>query len=578
MFSLVAIHAQAAPTFSHDIAPLLDRYCVQCHRPGEAGPFSLLSYADAKSHATQIADLTRRRIMPPWLPEHGKGEFKDELRLTEAQIQTFADWAAAGEPEGSAAETPAPPKFTEGWQLGKPDLILEATKAFSLPASGTDIYWNFIFPVNIAAPRWVRAIEIRPGDKRLVHHANLYVDRARSARSQEKTPGAGFGGMEPVIERPVLEPDDGAFLYWKPGGKPYSEPDGLAWRLDPRSDLVLNTHMQPSGKPEQVRPSIGVYFTDKPRTRFPMLVQLEHDGALNIPAGAADFLVSDDFTLPMDAYILAIYPHAHNLGHVLEAYATLPGGNREWLIRIPNWDRNWEAVYRYEVPVLLPKGAVISMRFHYDNSAANIRNPHNPPQRVRAGNKVSDEMGHLWLQVLPAGSRDRRVELEEALLRHTLEKYPDDASAHLHLGGIRMAKLDAPGALTEFQSAVRLAPANAEAHNMFGSALAAVGRTTEAIAEFRIALKIRPDYQNARYDLARALIKAGKFDEAVAMFREVAAAYPKDAQVRNGLGELLYRQGKYAEALVEFNRAIALDPTFELAKKNRALTVEAGGK
>ncbi len=306
-----------------------------------------------------------------------------------------------------------------------------------------------------------------------------------------------------------------------------------------------------------------------------MLVQLEHDGALNIPAGAPDFLDADDFTLPMDAYILAIYPHAHNLGHVLEAYATLPGGSREWLIRIPNWDRNWEAVYRYKEPPLLPKGTVISMRFHYDNSAANIRNPHSPPQRVRAGNKVSDEMGHLWLQVLPAGPRDQRTDLETALLRHTLEKYPDDASAHLHLGGIKMAKLDAPGALTEFQSAVRSAPANAEAHNMLGSAMAAVGRTTEAIAEFRIALKIRPDYQNARYDLARALITAGKFDEAVAMFREVAAAYPKDAQVRNGLGELLYRQGKYSQALVEFDRAIALDPTFEMAKKNRDLAKEA---
>jgi Flp pilus assembly protein TadD len=495
--------------------------------------------------------------------------------LSDGQIQLFGDWAAHGAPEGPRDQTPPAPGFSEGWQLGKPDLILEASRAYSLPASGTDLYWNFIFPVNISAPRWVRAIEIRPGDKRLVHHANLYVDRSRSARRQEASPGAGFGGMEPVIERPVSEPDDGAFLYWKPGGPPYAEPDGLAWRLDPQSDLVLNAHMQPSGKSEQVRPSIGLYFTDKPRTQFPLLLQLEHDGAISIPPGDRDFLVSDDFKLPMDVNVLAVYPHAHNLGHLLEGYATLPDGTRRWLVRIPDWDRTWEAVYRYKEPVFLPKGSVISMRFHYDNSAANVRNSHDPPQRVRAGNKVSDEMEHLWLQVLPTGPHDRRMELQEALLHHRLEKYPADVSAHLHLGSILMARLDSRRALPELETAVRGAPRDAEARNMYGSALAAVGRVTEAIEQYRAALKIRPDYQNARYNLARSLIKAGKFDEAVGLFREVVAAFPKDAQARNGLGELLFRQGKYSEALAEFNRAIALDPTFELAKKNRELAIEA---
>jgi cytochrome c-type biogenesis protein CcmH/NrfG len=610
--------AAAPPTFSHDIAPIVYQYCAPCHRPGEAGPFPLLTYQDVKSHATQIADVTRRRFMPPWLPVNappGRGVFKDELRLTADQIQMIGEWAAAGAPEGSPSETPPMPAFTEGWQLGQPDLILEAPQAYSLPAQlpkgETDLYWNFIFPVNIPASRWVRAIEIRPGDKRLVHHANLYVDRSRSARQQEISPGAGFPGMDPVIERTIFEPDDGAFLYWKPGGIPYSEPDGMAWRLDPGSDLVLNAHMQPSGKPEQVRPSIGLYFTDKPRKQFPMLLDLERDGAINIPPGDRDFLIADDFKLPMDVYVLAIYPHAHNLGHVLEAYATLPAssasgkspsgksetgkppsppapraaspsgvaappGQRQWLIRIPNWDRNWEAVYRYKEPLFLPKNTVISMRFHYDNSAANVRNPHDPPQRVRAGNKVSDEMGHLWLQVLPAEPRDHRLELEEAAIRHTLEKYPKDARSHLHLGAIRLARLDAPGALAEFQTAVTLAPQNPEARNMAGSALQALGRVSEATDQFRLALKLRPDYQNARYNLARALIRAGKPDEAVGLFRQVVAAYPNDAQAHNGLGELLFRQGKFDEARAEFDRAIAIDPDFELAKKNRGLALNAG--
>jgi tetratricopeptide (TPR) repeat protein len=301
----------------------------------------------------------------------------------------------------------------------------------------------------------------------------------------------------------------------------------------------------------------------------------------------------------MDVYLLAIYPHAHNLGHLMEAYATLPNvgqghalpvgtaegksggtslatqsaakppGQREWLIRIPDWDRNWEAVYRYKEPMFLPKGTVISMRFHYDNSAANVRNPNNPPQRVHGGNRVRDEMAHLWLQVLPAGGRDRRLELEEAVIRHNLEKYPDDPAAHFHLGSIRLARLDAPGALTELQAALRIDPKNAETRNTAGSALLSVGRVSEAMDQFRLALELKPDYENARFNLARALIRAGKFGEAEDLFRKLVAVYPEDAQVHNVLGELLLRQGKNSEAVAEFDHAIALDPSFEAAKKNR---------
>jgi len=569
---LISLDAPAAPNFNHDIAPMVYQYCAPCHRPGEAGPFPLLTYTDVKKHARQIADVTERRFMPPWLPEPGHGDFADELRLSDAQIRTFAAWASAGAPEGPASEATSPPSFTEGWQLGPPDLILEASAAHKIPAAGNDIYWNFIFTAP-AAPgiHWVRAIEIRPGDKRLMHHANLYVDRSHSARAQEIAPGQGFPGMDPVIERSIFEPDDGHFLYWKPGGIPYSEPDGLSWRLDPGNDLVLNAHMQTTGKPESIRPSIGLYFTDKPQTRFPMLVQLEHDGAIDIPAGDRDFPVSDDFKLPLDVDVLAVYPHAHYLGHLLEGYATLPSGERKWLVRIPDWDRNWEAVYRYREPLFLPRGTTISMRFHYDNSSENIRNPNHPPKRVRAGNRTVDEMAHLWLQVLPRGNRDVRIELQEALVRHRLAKYPSDPAAHLNLGAIRMARLDPQAAAAELQTGVRLQPANPEGHNMLGSALAALGRGSDAIAQFRVALKLRPDYQNARYNLARALIKAGKLDEASDLYRQVAAAYPQDAQVRIGLGELLLRLGKYQDALDAFEQAIALDPSSELAKKNRDL-------
>lgn len=561
-------------TFARDIAPIVYKNCAPCHRPGEAGPFSLLTYRDVKSHARQIADVTRRRYMPPWAPQTGFGNFLDERRLSDAQIRLIATWAAQGAPEGMASETPPVPKFTAGWQLGPPDLILDAQAAHTLPASGPDVYWNFIFPAGVEKTRYVRAIEIRPGETRVVHHANLYVDRARSARRQEIAEGRGFPGMDVVIDRNISEPDDGHFLFWKPGGAPYVEPDGFSWRLDPGNDLVLNAHLQPTGKPEQVRPSIGLYFTDKPPEKFPMLVELEHDGALEIPPGNSDFVVSDDFRLPFDLDVLAVYPHAHYLGHVLEGYATLPDGQRKWLIRIPDWDPNWQAAYHYREPVFLPKNTVISMRYHYDNSAANPRNPNSPPKLVEGGNQATDEMGHLWLQVLPRkespnDKADHRMQLQEALMRHKLEKYPDDFSAHFQLGALRLARLDPAGALGMLQTAVRIQPDHAEARNMLGSALVAMGRNTEAIEQFRKAIQLRADYTNARYNLARAFARAGKYEDAADTFELVSKEFPQDSEVRDEWGEVYLRQRKFAEALEQFDHALAIDPTDRAALKDR---------
>ncbi len=542
--------AQSPPTFARDIAPIVYRNCAVCHRPGEAGPFPLLTYEDVKRHAHQIAAVTTRRYMPPWPPQPGYGEFQDERRLTDAQIRLISDWVRAGAPEGPVSEIPPPPHFTDGWQLGPPDIILQASRPFSVAASGPDIFWNFIFKPEIKSTRYVRAIEIRPGGAdgaRNIHHANLLVDRAGSTRRLEVSPGAGFPGMDLTIDRNPLDPDS-HFLFWKPGTVPYSEPEGLAWRLDPGNLLVLNTHLQPTGKREQVQPSIGIYFTDKAPTRFPILIQLEHDGALNIPPSRGDFLVSDDFRMPMDVDVLAVYPHAHYLGKLLEAYATLPDGTRKWLIRIPDWDLNWQAVYRYREPVFLPRGSIVSMRFHYDNSAGNPRNPNSPPKRVQAGDQATDEMGHLWLQVLPRGHADRRRELQEALMRHRLDKYPNDFSAHLNLGALLMSRLDAQDALPMLEAAVRIDPLRPEAHDMLGSALQSFGRSAEAMDQFRLALKAQPDYMNARYNLANALARAGKLDEAIENFRQVAAAYPTSTRLQNELRELVTRKDRETAA------------------------------
>ncbi len=536
-FAVASLGAGQTVTFAHDIAPLVYQHCASCHRPGESGPFPLLTYEDVKKHAPQLAAVTQSRFMPPWLPQAGYGDFTDENRLTPEEIRKFADWLAQGTPEGPEAEVPPAPKFTEGWQLGTPDLIVEAPEAFTVPAEGTDVYWNFVLTPQITRRRYVKAVEVRPGEKRIVHHSNLIIDRSGWGHEQEAKPGAGFPGMELANRRSVFDPDDGHFLFWRPGGSPYVEPDGLAWTLDPGNDLILNTHMRPSGRPEQIRPLVGLYFTDKPQTKFPMLLQLEHDGAINIPPGVRDFLVSDDFKMPLDVDVLSVNPHAHYLATLMEAYATLPDGTRKWLLRIPQWDQSWQTVYRYKTPVFLPKGSVVSMRYHYDNSAANVRNPNHPPKRVQAGNHATDEMGHFWLQVLPRDPNDRRRELDEALSRHVLEKYPDDFRAHMVLGAILLSLAKTQEAVGFAQGAVRLEPKDPEAHNLLGSTLLPVGRVTEAIQQYQMAVTLMPDFINARFNLARALETAGRYPEAVAQFKAVQSVYPDDPEVKAALAE-----------------------------------------
>ncbi len=606
-----AARSQAAPvTFYKHIAPIVYHSCAPCHRPGEPGPFPLLTYTDVRKHGVQIVSVVKRRYMPPWLPEAGYGDFREERRLSAQQISVIEDWVRQGAPAGSPADAPPLPDFVPGWQLGEPDQVVQAPAPYRLPAAGPDQYWNFVLPLNVVAARWVKAIEIRPGNLRAVHHANALVDRGGSAREREKSPGAGFGGMDLNIESDTFDPDS-HFLFWKPGGATWVEPEGMAWRADPGTDLVLNVHMQPTGKPELVQPSVGLYFSSQPGTKYPMLLQLEHDGALDIPAGDADFAAGDDFTVPMDMDVLAVYPHAHYLGHRLEGYATLPGGARRWLIRIPDWDPNWQAVYRYKEPVFLPQGTVLSMRYHYDNSAANPRNPNQPPRRVRGGNQAADEMAHLWLQVLPRGGQDRRMELQEAIMRHRLEKYPGEFTAQFNLGALMLSRGEASAAIAYLRGAIAARPDHPVALNTLGAALLSAGSTAEAAALFERALAASPSYTNARYNLANAMAiqhhwadsadgfrkvlaenpddqgarrhlgevlrlwgdqsaQAGRLDEAAARLREALQFRPDDAPLHSDLGALLARLGRIREAVPEFETALRLDPALESARRNLA--------
>jgi tetratricopeptide (TPR) repeat protein len=346
----------------------------------------------------------------------------------------------------------------------------------------------------------------------------------------------------------------------------------MALRLDKGTDLILNTHLQPSGKPEVIQPTIGLYFTDKPATKFPMLLQLENDAKLDIPPGDKNFLVTDDFTLPVDVDLLAIYPHAHYLGKDLQAIATLPDGTKKTLIHIPQWNLNWQAVYRYAGPVILPKGATISLRYTYDNSDENPMNPSHPPIRVKGGNRSTDEMCHLWLQVLPVNfdpaHGDPRMELQEALARHNVEKNPGDFEAHYNLAAMLQAKNQLGAAVNEYKTAVRLRPEDAAANNGLGAALLAAGQPRPATAVLAQAIEARPDYAEAHYNLGIALTQMGDMERAAEQFGIVVKLKPDDANAEANLGAAFAEMGKYADAKTHLERALQIDPNQQDAKDN----------
>jgi len=561
---LASTLAQAV-TFNKDIASLVYSHCAPCHHEGGSGPSPLISYEDVAKHASQIVALTSTRYMPPWPPENGYGKFIGDRSLTPEQIKLFADWLKQGKPRGDETASPAPPKFTSEWQMGPPDLILRMPQAFHLPAEGSDVFRNFIIPSGVNQVRYVRGFELRMNNPRVVHHSNVVLDRTRSLRRRDGRDGQpGFPGMDVITEAAADNFDpDSHFLFWKPASVLTQEPDDMSWRLDPETDLILNLHLQPTGKEELVQAEIGLYFAKQPPTRFPMLVQLEHDGALRIPPGSKDFAVTDELTLPVDARVLAIYPHAHYLGKLVEAWATLPSGKRQWLIRITNWDINWQAVYEYEKPVDLPKGSKVSMRIVYDNTASNPRNPHNPPKLVLTGNRSEDEMGHVWLQLLPKAESkddDPRLAVQEAVMRSRLEKYPGDFLAQYNLAALLQMRGNYSEASTFYRQALKADPKNVTAHNSLATALLLQQDVSNAIAEFRETLRLDPSYLNARYNLARALAVDGDLPAAAAEYAAFLKDKPDDGDAQAGLATILFKQRNYPEALAHFREAVRLDP------------------
>jgi Flp pilus assembly protein TadD len=554
-----------------------------CHHPGGSAPFSLLTYADAKRHAAQIAAVTERRYMPPWKADPSDGPFVGQRPLSESEIRLFRQWVRDGAVEGDTPAADVSAAWTDEWQLGRPDIVVTLTQPYTLPSDGTDVFRIFVMPIPTGRARFVRGLEFRPGNARVVHHANIRIDKTTASRQlDEEQPGPGYQGL---IARSAQYPD-GHFLGWTPGQVAPLLPPDLAWRLDASSYVVAELHMEPSGKPETVAPSIGLYLTDVPPTRTPAMLRLGRQ-SIDIPAGDSSYTITDSYTVPVDVDVQAVQPHAHYRARDVRGEATFPDGSTRPLIGIKDWDFRWQHVYRYVTPVHLPKGTRLSMRYTYDNSANNPRNPERPPKRIRWGQRSSDEMGDLWIQVLTRDDRDLerlsrdfrpKVAAEDILgYEIEIEKHPSDAALHDDVALLNLELGRADAAVTHFRASLALKPDFAAAHYNLGTALSVAHRLEEAVVAYQRALAINPQYANAHNNLGSVFTAQGKYEDAIREYREVVRLQPNAPGGFANLAAAHAAAGEFARAIEAIDAALRLQPTEQAAsdlKRQRRLYLQ----
>ena len=404
-----------AVTYHRDIAPIIYQNCTGCHRDGESAPFPLTNFAEVSRKALTINEVVGDRYMPPWHANTEVTQFRDVRRLTPGQISLIDRWVTAGKPEGNPSEAPAPPAFTPGWQLGKPDLVIKMAAPYAVPADGPDIYRNFVLPLDLPEDKWVKAIELRPSARSVVHHSLYFLDDSGTARKLDGKDGKpGFNGMS--------FRQSGALGGYVPGVSPRKLPEDLARPLPKGSDLVLSTHFHPSGKAEMEQTTVGIYLTDTAPSRKLEELQVPpgfgRSAGIDIPPGEANFTIKDSYKLPVDVEAFSVSGHAHYICETMKMTATHPDGTTEVLLDIPDWDMDWQDTYFFAEPVVLRAGTVVESVITYNNSVGNPENPFNPPQRIKWGRESTDEMGSITLVgVALDASDDQRLNLSNKAQR-----------------------------------------------------------------------------------------------------------------------------------------------------------------
>jgi hypothetical protein len=391
----------ATPTFSKDVAPILNRNCVTCHRPGEMAPMSLMTYEQARPYAKSIRGRIELGTMPPWHAEAPEGTFVNERRLTPAEKQTLIQWAANGAPEGDPRDLPQPPVFPAGWTIGTPDVIVAMAQPFEVPATGTIEYQYFQVPTNFTEDKWVQALEIRPGARSVVHHVLVFASEpGGSPRQQPFVPqnnGARGGQVATAIAAAVRGRAQTAasargplIATTAPGTNAQVFPLGSALRIKAGSVLTLQVHYTATGKAERDRTSVGFIFAKeapKQEVRSASFINFQ----LTIPPRADDYRLDAQIEFTEDAHITALFPHTHLRGKSWEYRLTYPDGREEVVLSVPHYDFNWQTYYQYAKPLAVPKGTRLVAIAHYDNSANNKSNP-NPNSEVRWGDQTWEEM------------------------------------------------------------------------------------------------------------------------------------------------------------------------------------------
>jgi hypothetical protein len=421
LFFLIVSQIASQPTYSKDIAPIIYKHCSSCHRPGEIGPFSLTNYQEVSNWATGIRYVTENKIMPPWKADPTYSRFMDENYLSETQIKTISEWVDAGTPMGNPSEEPPFPDFPQNSLLGEPDLVLTFDRSYTHKGTGVDEYRYFVLPTGLTQNKKIKAIELRPGNTKIVHHALFFSDNSGKAKEyDDQTPEYGFSANEnpdfDVFE--VINRDQ--YPGYVPGQKPRRFPDGLAMDIQAGSDLVIQMHYAPWSVDETDSSSVNIFFADESE----IIDRTVRDYIMlpfNLTGGANTFFLQPNqvktfegvYTIPFDVSLVGIFPHMHYLGKNWEVYIENTDGSKTNLIKINDWDFNWQGGYYFDRYKIAKKGSKVRAFAKYDNSASNPANPSNPPRFVTWGEGTKDEMYYLPLLYVPYKAGDENVVFEE---------------------------------------------------------------------------------------------------------------------------------------------------------------------
>ena len=372
------------PGFYRDVLPLLQNHCQECHRPGSIGPMPLLTYRDARPWAKSIREAVATRKMPPWFADPHYGRFANDRSLSESEIAIIRDWVDSGSVAGSPADAPKPKAWREGWNIGQPNAIFSMPEAIHIPASTELDYQYVIVHTGLHEDRWIQKVELRPGDRAVVHHAVVYVREPNSNWLRGKPTGHAFS-----LQKDVATRSDILFTY-TPGNGSDAWPEGMAKFIPAGSDLVFQMHYTPGKKATSDLSRIGVIFAKTPPFKRVLTLQLNSTDFV-IPPGVPDYQIRVSGTMPNDALLLSLLPHMHLRGKGFEYAIYEPGGKRDILLKVNHYNFYWQLTYRLATPLPVRAGTRLEATATYDNSRNNPLNP-DPDVAVHYGEQSTDEM------------------------------------------------------------------------------------------------------------------------------------------------------------------------------------------